>query len=203
MEHRESVASVERGKKAALVVGALEDIDFTVVWPGAISQCPKGRPGTAALRGSSSWRMLDVCDEKTLCPLLGGLDSDTWTANTVNAPVGGIAIISVARVDLHLSGSVIERDEAVSLGPASVDVSEGVLIQFSQGKGKRATDVTKPWVGSASWRWLAGFLQGMIEKPPYGKEVEAIEEGGTGVVGVQGIVGIGTGNQCMWNGRRN
>lgn len=146
----ESIASMKGGKKSALIVGTFKDVNFTVVGPGAISQGPKGRPGAAASRGSGGGGMLDVCDEQTLCPLLGGLYPDTGTTDAVDAPIVGVTIIGIPGVDTHLSGTAVERDETISLGPISVDVSGGGLVQFSQGRREGATYVTKPCVGSAS-----------------------------------------------------
>lgn len=102
LKHLEGIASMKGGKESSLIVGAFKDVDFTVVRPGAISQGPKGRPGAAASRGSGSGGMLDVCDEQTLCPLLGGLYPDTGTTDAVDTPIAGVTIISVPGVDAHL-----------------------------------------------------------------------------------------------------
>lgn len=59
---------VSGGEIGILVVCAFDDIDFAVVWPGAVTKSPEGRPGAASVAGVCGRHMFDVGDEKTMRP---------------------------------------------------------------------------------------------------------------------------------------
>lgn len=138
MESRNSVVSV---------VDALNDIDFTIVWP-VLAQCPESRPETAG----AGRHMVEVGNPKTFVPSLGAFETDRRSSDTV-------WIVGILGVDVHIEDAVLNTGEATVQSGLVVNVLNEAMVRVGAGEPGEFGIIGKV-VGGIACGDLVGRLSG-------------------------------------------
>ena len=114
---------VKRRPETALLVGALDDVDFAVSWPCATAESPEGWPGTTL----TTWHVTNVGNDETLGELFVALNANTLAANVVGEPVITWAFVRVVIGTLAEICSGVDAHDSIFSIKANEAIVDGIL----------------------------------------------------------------------------
>jgi hypothetical protein len=84
-------------------------------------------------------------------PRVCAFDANARTSNAIDTGVRSVTVVLICAVGSQLDGSTVIGDQAAVDGSLFINIAILQVSIKARDTGQGSTDVTKPWVGSASY----------------------------------------------------